>query len=260
MKRSGVAAADPELLLSELLLPVYDRAQEASVLNDAAGLVATLAWRRRFRRLWRARCRRRPVPRTAAISAGCARRRSRPSCARRSRRSRSARSPTRSSARPACISSRYATGGPAPQPAAPRPRADPPHRRAGAARTAGQPLSARPAPGRLCRRPDLIGRCPLPIGAGRCPSPAASCAASASPPTSGWASISCSTRRSCAGSPRRRRPRDGATVLEVGPGPGGLTRALLEAGASASIAVERDARFVPRSARARAARRRPAAA
>jgi 16S rRNA (adenine1518-N6/adenine1519-N6)-dimethyltransferase len=36
----------------------------------------------------------------------------------------------------------------------------------------------------------------------------------------------------------------GATVLEVGPGPGGLTRALLEAGAARIIAVERDPRFV----------------
>jgi 16S rRNA (adenine1518-N6/adenine1519-N6)-dimethyltransferase len=36
----------------------------------------------------------------------------------------------------------------------------------------------------------------------------------------------------------------GDLVLEVGPGPGGLTRALLEAGAEV-IAVERDARFAP---------------
>lgn len=42
IKRSGGATSDPELLLSELLLPVYDRAQEASVLSDAVGLVATL--------------------------------------------------------------------------------------------------------------------------------------------------------------------------------------------------------------------------
>jgi 16S rRNA (adenine1518-N6/adenine1519-N6)-dimethyltransferase len=34
------------------------------------------------------------------------------------------------------------------------------------------------------------------------------------------------------------------TVIEVGPGPGGLTRALLEAGANV-IAVEKDARFIP---------------
>ena len=34
------------------------------------------------------------------------------------------------------------------------------------------------------------------------------------------------------------------TVIEVGPGPGGLTRALLEAGARV-IAVERDPRFIP---------------
>jgi 16S rRNA (adenine1518-N6/adenine1519-N6)-dimethyltransferase len=39
-------------------------------------------------------------------------------------------------------------------------------------------------------------------------------------------------------------PLEGVTVIEVGPGPGGLTRALLEAGAQV-IAIERDARFRP---------------
>ncbi|HEX6859256.1 MAG TPA: 16S rRNA (adenine(1518)-N(6)/adenine(1519)-N(6))-dimethyltransferase RsmA [Caulobacteraceae bacterium] len=39
-------------------------------------------------------------------------------------------------------------------------------------------------------------------------------------------------------------PLEGETVVEVGPGPGGLTRALLEAGAKV-IAVEKDARFIP---------------
>ncbi|MBV8681839.1 MAG: 16S rRNA (adenine(1518)-N(6)/adenine(1519)-N(6))-dimethyltransferase RsmA [Caulobacteraceae bacterium] len=37
---------------------------------------------------------------------------------------------------------------------------------------------------------------------------------------------------------------DGAAVVEVGPGPGGLTRALLEAGARV-LAIEADARFIP---------------
>jgi 16S rRNA (adenine1518-N6/adenine1519-N6)-dimethyltransferase len=37
----------------------------------------------------------------------------------------------------------------------------------------------------------------------------------------------------------------GKAVIEIGPGPGGLTRALLEAGADPLIAIEKDARFLP---------------
>jgi 16S rRNA (adenine1518-N6/adenine1519-N6)-dimethyltransferase len=39
-------------------------------------------------------------------------------------------------------------------------------------------------------------------------------------------------------------PLDGVTVVEVGPGPGGLTRALLALGARRVIAIERDARAI----------------
>jgi 16S rRNA (adenine1518-N6/adenine1519-N6)-dimethyltransferase len=41
---------------------------------------------------------------------------------------------------------------------------------------------------------------------------------------------------------RAAEPLDGATVIEVGPGPGGLTRALLALGARRVIAIERDER------------------
>ena len=39
-------------------------------------------------------------------------------------------------------------------------------------------------------------------------------------------------------------PLDGVTVVEVGPGPGGLTRALIAAGARRVIAIERDSRAI----------------
>ena len=44
---------------------------------------------------------------------------------------------------------------------------------------------------------------------------------------------------------RTAGPLDGVTVFEVGPGPGGLTRAILALGAKKVIAVERDARCLP---------------
>lgn len=44
---------------------------------------------------------------------------------------------------------------------------------------------------------------------------------------------------------RAAGPLDDATVIEIGPGPGGLTRALLATGAKRVIAVERDARAIP---------------
>ena len=43
---------------------------------------------------------------------------------------------------------------------------------------------------------------------------------------------------------RAALPVPGATVIEVGPGPGGLTRALLKAGAAKVIAIEKDRRCV----------------
>ncbi len=43
---------------------------------------------------------------------------------------------------------------------------------------------------------------------------------------------------------RAAGPLAGVTVIEIGPGPGGLTRALLEHGATRVIAIERDARAI----------------
>jgi len=44
---------------------------------------------------------------------------------------------------------------------------------------------------------------------------------------------------------RAAAPLEGATVVEIGPGPGGLTRALLALGAAHVIAVEHDERAIP---------------
>jgi 16S rRNA (adenine1518-N6/adenine1519-N6)-dimethyltransferase len=44
---------------------------------------------------------------------------------------------------------------------------------------------------------------------------------------------------------RAAGPLEGATIVEVGPGPGGLTRALLLEGADRVIAIERDERCLP---------------
>jgi 16S rRNA (adenine1518-N6/adenine1519-N6)-dimethyltransferase len=44
---------------------------------------------------------------------------------------------------------------------------------------------------------------------------------------------------------RAAGPLDGATIVEIGPGPGGLTRALLAQGAARVIVIERDQRCIP---------------
>ena len=49
----------------------------------------------------------------------------------------------------------------------------------------------------------------------------------------------------CARIARTAGPLDDVTVIEVGPGPGGLTRAPLAAGAAKVVAIERDRRAIP---------------
>ena len=44
---------------------------------------------------------------------------------------------------------------------------------------------------------------------------------------------------------RQALPLEGATVVEIGPGPGGLTRALLAEGAGKVVAIEKDPRCLP---------------
>ena len=67
----------------------------------------------------------------------------------------------------------------------------------------------------------------------------------ASPRRRRSARISCSTSISPSRIARAAGPLEGVTVIEVGPGPGGLTRALLADGARKVIAIERDARALP---------------
>ncbi len=78
----------------------------------------------------------------------------------------------------------------------------------------------------------------------RAPRPQSPSRVSGCAPTSGSANTSCSTPICWRESPPLAGDLTGRTVLEVGPGPGGLTRALLAAGAARVIAIERDHRFV----------------
>jgi hypothetical protein len=70
-------------------------------------------------------------------------------------------------------------------------------------------------------------------------------ALTASPPKSSSGRISCSISTSPRASPAPRVRSPDHTIIEVGPGPGGLTRALLAEGARKVIAIERDERTLP---------------
>ena len=109
LKRSAAGRRSTELQISEILLPVYDRAQEATVLDDAQGLVATLRGGASFAALARQVSAAASAAERRRSRLGAPQRRSFRTFATRSRRCRSARSPTRSSARRAYTSSWSAT-------------------------------------------------------------------------------------------------------------------------------------------------------
>ncbi len=243
--RRGAAATDTrELQLSEILLPVYDRAQE----DDRPGGRA-----RPRRHLARRRQLRRPGPAGLRGRQCRERRRSRlgpgqchhPRPARPDRRAagRAGLGPDRQRRR-------------RPHLPGPRPARAGRGRRGAIARRCARPSSsssssARPAA--TCatcagRRSSTSGSDP----AGR--ARAAGCAPRACTPTSGWASISCSTRRSCAASPppraiwRRHGAGDRPGPRRADPGPpgcrgrapgGGRARPALRAASARAGGAER---------------------
>ena len=245
IKRSAARAGDRELLLSEILLPVYDRAQEASVTRGRPRVSS---------------------PRCAAA----------PSFAALARQVSAAASAQNGGdlgwVRVSAITPdlRDQIAGPAG-----RPDLRPDRQPGGRAHLPGP----RPAGGGRRRRPaDRAAVRAVASSRSRSSArPPATCATCAGTPSSTSGSdppgpTAASSAGSCAPRApgrqaarpafpvrpldpapdrgRGRRPRRGSTVLEVGPGPGGLTRALLDAGAGRLVAVERDPRFVRAAARA----------